>query len=274
MRGFKFLVFAVASASAFLGTGLLAQGRNDHQIEWMISAQDWSTADHAFEDGVHRYDLKARPSRLYLARADVIGENGTILLPAGSQFYGMTGQNLTVCSQQRGPEGTLGYNNRVCLLDEDGDGSPDVYWFRAFGRSFLRLDDWWFAMNAEPPRTKFNLQVAELEVSDPALANVLLDMELTFSIRSRSRIRSTINVDHGDRFIGRCLPEEPVLMEDGWSESSCLAPDIRARTRNLDARKWREREIDLELPRRDVRVYFLMSSGLIAGRNMEAILLR
>lgn len=242
---------------------------NEVQIDWIIAQDEWSQVSPSVGQHSVTYQLRGVPRKLYSAVEEVIARDGTKLLPAGAQLYGMTGPKLAACSQAAMAKGYAGSKNRVCLRDEDGDGRMDVYWLRPPAKKLFGQAEW-FAMNTQ------GMQVSGSPVSPPTIAVVAsaeatMKMEITATVglKSNGTGAARVFVRDGVGFSGNCIPADQKDQPIGMIRFSCLVPDLVIQTTPIQGQDYKSSRLSVSTPRREVGIKFQMSAGLLVGRGFE-----
>lgn len=244
---------------------------NEFQIDWMISQNDLATATPEKPGRNLRFNFRLLPSKLYVSEDDIASDDGTKLLPAGSQLYLMTGSNFAVCSQAAAGQPFVGASKRICLRDDDGDGYLDTYWLRTPLQQLLGKGEW-LIMNSDIPAVRGHVVRPRLRTESPDLAEKPAELSLWFSLGGNGRVDGAISVRNGGNFSGGCVPMRTAVEHS--SVQFCLLRDLITRGINFDSPNKDERRLEVEFPKRDVKVRFSVSKGILMGININSIYLQ
>lgn len=258
-------------ALAFCGWANAAHaGVNDLQIDWMIAEKEWASVKPEISGRDIDFGLQLLPSKLYITEEDVVAADGTKLLPAGTQLYGMTGRNLAVCSQLAAKPPYAGASNRVCFHDDDGDGALDSFWLRLpLQQMFGKAD--WFALNGELPADRQKVIAPKMRTVPSEGAEKLAELNLRIMFKKNGDASGAIWVKNGDMFSGPCITDVNAGLQ--VSEARCLIADFGANAANYLSKDKTNVQFEIVRPRRDVNVRFEISRGLL-GFRVESISLQ
>lgn len=204
--------------------------QDEYQIAWVLapvpSNPRMVTAD---RNGI-LFSAPLLPERLYRTAEPVRAADRTLLIPEGMQMVLMDYSRFLVCSQEQGTEGSAARSNRVCLLDETGDGHPDTYFLRSYGRSGWTTDGMWFAMNRRIPQRRLPLAGVNLIEIDPADLTTKPQFSIRFGgmLDGRQLVRLRGGVDGFNGFETVCpgyVGQESGSTGDGF----CIMPPIALR---------------------------------------------
>ena len=161
--GLSNAVDAKAQQGSFT-TGLIRNGAvtDEMQVAWMLPPLAAQPQTITLPRRRIIYQAPLLPERLFVVRQPVLGADGAVLAPAGTQFLLMEWPTLAVCSLGRDQTGLAGATQKVCLLDENGDGVPDTH-FRGSGDH-----DGWYVLNRRLPAVRQPLRPVALTEIPPA----------------------------------------------------------------------------------------------------------
>lgn len=240
---------------------------NDVQIDWMIAQKDWATVSPDDRGQRISFNFRMLPSTLYVTDDE---EDGTKLLPAGTQLYAMTGLRLAACSQLAAKQPYVGATKRICFRDDDGDGTLDTYWLRFPLQQLLGKGNWLF-LNGEIPIQRSRIIHPHLRTVASDLAEKSGVLSLGFFLSTNGSVSGSIWVKDGETFTGNC----PLIgyESDSLSKQWCLIPDLIVQGVNFHSKIKAERRMEFVRPQRDVQVRFTIRQGLL-GFSAESIYLK
>jgi hypothetical protein len=260
------VIIGVNGGSAF--------ARQSVEIDWFVPQSQLNDASIVRTDSRSlSLSFQAYPRTLYVASSDVLAADGTKLLPAGQQLYGMRGANLMICSQQRVVNRDYaGSRGRICLRDDDWDGVFDTYFSRTFGRSILVTDGLWFAMNtADLPDRRDRVAPASIREENFFGASATITIEATFR-RGRTYMSSELTILNRT-FQGSCEQQtqtaRAVGEETRWE---CLAPGLIVAHLAADAADQTE-NLRIMFPNRDLSARFRVENNLFIGSGISSLFL-
>lgn len=224
----------VPSGSTAVGFIRNRSVQDEYQIAWTLAPVAGTTMVTADQNQVI-FSAPLLPERLFRTAAPVRAADGTLLIPEGMQMVLMDYGQFLVCSQERGAEGSAARSNRVCLLDETGDGLADAYFLRSYGRSAMTSDGMWFAMNRRMPQERLPLAPASLAEIDPAELTTKPQFSITFAgmLDGPGLVRLRGSIDRFGNFESVCRGY--VGQESGSTgDDFCIMPPVafRAISRN------------------------------------------
>lgn len=184
---------------------------DEYQIAWKLAPAASVQSETWVRKNRDVVRTRMLPERLFAAAADIRSPAGELLVPKDMQLVGMDYARAMVCSVAKGPAGSRAAGKRVCLLDEDGNGTLDSFFDRTMGRSTFNTDGYWFIMNQplDPGRAPVG------PVTLLPIPSERFDQELELSLRYNSisdRARGTFfTARAGNAFFtvpcGAYLPE-------------------------------------------------------------------
>jgi hypothetical protein len=122
---------------------------NEYQVAWEVAPIRTIESDLWVHPDNEVFRTKLIPRRLFRPKTEIRSSDGALLLGQGNQLVEMDYSKPMVCTLERGPETTLSFSNRICLLDDNRDGRFESYFLKGLGKSLLTSDFMWFAMNAK-----------------------------------------------------------------------------------------------------------------------------
>jgi hypothetical protein len=239
----------------------------DLQIDWILPINSYAIDGKSHKKNSARISSTAVPRKLFVTKSDVYSDSGLKILEAGAQLYMMASSNLMICSQVPSPKPYIGSSNRICFVDEDGDGILDTYFTRSLGRSFLSTDEMWFAMNANIPAERNAVKHFEIAEVDRSLSIMKIDIGFYFHVFSEKNISVQLSIEKKFKFDTDCDPRQ----FDGnfhASNGSCLLPDFFVRAPNPNGGT--SELLDIRPPSREASVRFDVDPRLFGSRLMKS----
>lgn len=273
------LARAVSSALVFVAVPVVAQiplvrsvpasPPDEYQIAWKL-APATSVASEAWVRK-NRDVVRTRmlPERLFAAGADIRSATGELLVPKDMQLLGMDYRRAMVCSVAVGPVGSRTAGKRVCLLDEDGNGSFDSFFDRTMGRSTFNTDGYWFIMNQPLDTGRAPVGAVTLV----PIASERFDQKLELSLRYASisdRAQATFfRARTGNAFFS--VPCNAYWPETGTAPVGGQACEVAGMTITLAGRRKDELLMRLSGSFADQPVRFGAQQAIGFGRNISEI---
>lgn len=198
------------------------------------------------------------PERLFVVDEPVRGSDGAILAPAGAQFMLMDWPSLLVCSPGRYQTGLAGADDKICLLDENGDQSPDTT-FRG-----SNAYSGWFVMNRRMPAERSPVQAVRLREVDPS--------QLVNKPEFRLRVSQWPSDRRGFYLNGAVVGEAGFwtgcLNMRGPSDAPCGVPPILIGSHVQDGEQHR---VTVRGVGRPAKLRFQLQYGTVAGARVSGV---
>jgi len=267
-------ILQVCLAGFALGEAATADaspGRKDAlQIDWEIPQGAFAPEKLQAEKRGVSFTFNLVPAHLLVTDQVVTTVDGQAVLPSGAQLYRMVGPKLLACSQDQFPAGQLGTGNRVCVLDEDGDGRFDSYFLRSMGRSFLAGDMMWFAMNDNMPSPAGRLQPFTASDGNPLDAHQRAKIIWTLIPQSAGGVSIDLDIEDHHHFRSYCGDRKGGNTATEF-RGPCGSPSIEVHAWNLD-KPAPERMIEVKAPDRRLKVRFDVEPRLMGARLMSGMI--
>jgi hypothetical protein len=179
---------------------------DEYQAAWMISTADINNNTVLVNKGKSVLTTKLLPEKLFVADEDVYSLDKKLLLAKNMQLILMDYKKTMVCSMDVGVVTSLSNVNRVCMIDNDNNGSLDVYFSRSFGRSSAETDGLWFAMNRKIPKKQMKLASAHYSEIDVNAFLAPPKVSVNYiEINDKSQVtRLSVAIDNVGIFYGYC----------------------------------------------------------------------
>jgi hypothetical protein len=262
-------LLSTSAAVAADDTGV--DSKDQLQIDWVIPAEAFAAAVTDHPDANLRYEVKFVPRRLFRTTANLIGADGELLLPVDAELFAMIGAKRALCSQGKYQADSAGANNRVCIVDEDGDGAFDSYFLRGLGKSFWTTDKMWFAMNDYFPTIRRPLKSAGIAEADRLQAKNHVAATFDYTVTKAGTVDSVVSIERSFRFVGSCAGDKPTVPAPIERVAECGISGQVFRATNFGAKKRQDRVLSASGPGRDVTVRFDVAPRLFGARLMNGV---
>lgn len=273
------LVRAISSALVFVSVPVVAQislvrrvpapPPDEYQIAWKLASATPVAPEAWVRKSRDVVRTRMLPERLFAAATDIRSATGELLIPKDMQLLGIDFRREMVCSVAKGPAGSRTATKRVCLLDEDGNGSFDSFFDRTMGRSTFNTDGHWFIMNQ--PLDSGRAPVAAVALIP--IPSERFDQKLELSLRYASisdRARATFFTARvGNAFFN--VPCSAYWPETGAAPIGQQTCDVAGMTVTLAGRRKDELLMRLSGSFADQPVRFGAQQAIGFGRNISEI---
>lgn len=245
-----------------------ALGRKDAlQIDWEIPVGAFRQENSNVEKSVVSFNIRLVPAQLWVADEPILSIEGTLLLPKGAQLYGMIGPRLIACSQDEFAQMYIGSKNRVCVVDDNGDGKFDAYFLRGMARSVT--DRMWFAMNDSLPPNEGGIRTFSYSKKNPITAHQRPKIVWTLRPVSSGNVYLDLDIEDGSKFTSTCGIADYEVKPTEF-RGPCGSPNIEVYAWELNKRARGER-VEVKAPNRPLKVRFDVNPRLF-GRLMAGML--
>lgn len=177
------------------------------------------------------YETRLVPDRLYQADEAITSKEGILLIEKETQLVGMDFSSPLVCSLTAGGLKTLSSTSRVCLLDENNDGTYDSYFTKPLGNNLITYSGKWYAMKGKIPKKRQELYNKVSNISK--IKNSDFSSNILFSLSNAQISKSNDKLTMDGSFNGEALLKYRCVLSKGHKSvdlgNECSPPgfDIR-----------------------------------------------